>query len=234
MDDAWLMQLLSEYVSNIEFYAPITFSFIVVALLAGFSFFLPNEQIRSFLLLPLAFFFLWYSRSGSNFEQEFYLNMATELFGTVLALFLFATIVTTNRWTFPVIVGVTILMLVFIFTINFEDTNSISLNMSTEILGAMLTTVWLKRDWLWGSRRKKKFSRFTRARHKKRRQDLQDLDKNFQIHVSGLTESELENKINHLRQQQLVIKTISSIKYDNKKDHMYCVVQAQMAVTDSP
>jgi hypothetical protein len=227
-----IYQIFINFMNNLEFYVPITFSFIVVVLLGGVSFFLQNEQFRTFLLIPLALFFLVFSYSGSAFEQEFYLNMSTELFGALLTLLLFATFVTTDRWTFPVIVFVALMMLSFLFTIDFTDTSGISLNMSTELLGAMLTTVWLRRDWLWGSTKRSSFVN-NRAFQQERRKNLENLDTGFQIYISGRDEMELEYKIQHLQEQQLTLTKIGSTEYDNPAGIVSCVVEAQMATASA-
>lgn len=144
-----IIDLIQTYMSNTDIYFPIALSLVILSISISITFFLRDEALRIVLIFLLAGFFYWASIGGSVFEQEYFLNMSTELLGTIVALIIFASALTSSGWTFPV-VAMIIVTLISVLTIRTDDfSNGFSLNMSTELLGAFLTTVLLKRDWLW-------------------------------------------------------------------------------------
>lgn len=82
-------------------------------------------------------------------EHDFFQNLSTEFIGGLLALILFAEWITTNQYSFPII-AVLIFGIAGVFMWQATVTaDGFYINLSTELLGALVTTAVVRRDWLW-------------------------------------------------------------------------------------
>ena len=123
-----------------------------------------------------------------DINGDFFLNLGTELLGTMIILIILNDTIVQTRMAFPLVA-----LLVIFSTIPIESSNEtmqpLLLNISAEILGAFLIMVLLqRRDWLWNNRRKKRQDRIQRTR------------KRYQQKVEKLKQSEKQTLLNEVQQ----------------------------------
>lgn len=108
--------------------------------------------------------------TASGINGEFFLNVGTELVGAMLVYILLADWIPNQRWLFPVVA-----LLVVLSTLPIEsagdDMQPIILNLSTELLGALVIFVLLqRRDWLWNSSKRQRDKALRRRRKRVNRE----------------------------------------------------------------
>jgi hypothetical protein len=224
-----IIDLIQAYMANANIYFPIAFSFIILGVSVSATFFVRSESLRVILIILLAGFFYLISVDGSEFEQEYFLNMSTELLGTIVSLIIFASAMTVSGWTFP-LVGMVVITLISILTIRTDDfNNGFSLNMSTELLGAFLTTVLLNRDWLWHRDKQgiggllDPLTIWLNQRIQKRH--VFDIKTNarsdYFVLVRGVSEAEIMEKVEWLTRSGVMVVSSSDMRYDTFNNCMY-------------
>jgi len=149
-----LSQALNQYLDNTEIFFPIILSFLILLIAVGFIGRIKDSTIRNLLLLPLAGIFLWlgFLDQISAFEQDYFLNLSTEIFGALAAMLVFAGFVTSSGWTFPFIGTILFVISILLAQQAVDNGDAIAVNLSTELLGAFITTALLKREWLYNRR----------------------------------------------------------------------------------
>ncbi len=195
-----LLQLgLSVYEQNPSVFFALTSSVIILvfALLMSNNF--SNQETRViFAVVPLALVTYLLSINLENLEHDFFQNLSTEFIGGLLALILFANWVTENRATFPV-VAVAIFVVAGIFVWQSALTNDgFYVNLSTELLGALITTAVIRREWLWSAKgripHKQKHAYFQNQRRKVERETTKRMC-DVEIVVTGATTEEIDAHI---------------------------------------
>jgi hypothetical protein len=233
-----IIDLIQAYMAHSNIYFPIAFSFIILGVSASVTFFVRSDTLRIMLIILLAGFFYWISVDGSEFEQEYFLNMSTELLGTIVSLIIFASAMTASGWTFPM-VGMIVVVLISILTIKTDDfNNGFSLNMSTELLGAFLTTVLLNRDWLWtkdkdgiGSLLDPLTIWLNQRVQKRHTFDIKtNAQADYFVLVRGVSEAEIMEKVDWLTRSGVMVMSRGDMRYDTFNN---CVYQEIGLVVDA-
>lgn len=167
---------------------------LVFALLMSNNF--QNQQTRVvFVVIPLALGTYLLSINIDNIEHEFFQNLSTEFIGGLLALFLFANWVIDNRATFP-IVALAIFIVAGVFVWQGALTgDGFYINMATELLGALITTAVVRREWLWSSKghipHKQKHAYFANARRQVEYDTARQMC-DVQIIVTGTSQEDID------------------------------------------
>jgi hypothetical protein len=217
--------------SRNEIYNPIVFSFVILAVCASLAFYFRDESLRIALIILLALFFYWLSadEQASIFGQEYFLNMSTELLGTIISLIVFASVMTANGWTFPVVAMIVVTM-ISVLTIRTDDfNNGFSLNMSTELFGAFLTTVLLNRDWLWAKGSDKSgsllspFAEWIEKRVQKQHTfSVKTSSKaDYYVLIVGENEVDVADKVAWLTRSGVVVVSQSYMTHDTENKRVY-------------
>lgn len=187
------------YNNNSTVLFPIVLSFIFVALAIAAVGLAPSYELRTLLILPVAIFFLHISSDMGRFGEDYFLNMSTELLGAFLALLVFTGVVTSQSWTFPL---VTTLMIFVIFRMALsaaDNHDPFYMNMSTELLGALMTTLLLNREWIWS--RKRAWDDLN--------SDAGDLGTGCYIIVVGENEQDMLDRKERIKRQGLFLTEVS-------------------------
>lgn len=184
-----------------------------------FALLMSNNLHRSetrvvFIVVPIALATYMLSIHLENVEHDFFQNLSTEFIGGLLALILFAEWITSNEYTFP-IVAVLIFGVagVFMWQASLTD-DGFYINLSTELLGALITTAVIRREWLWSKRDvrdetpKERHARFESKRQAVERETARRL---CQLHITlrGKTLQEIEHR------QQILSESVD-IAYEGK------------------
>lgn len=142
----------------------------------------------AFLIATMSALFALYNEF-QDINGDFFLNLATEILGTMIIIILLNDFIVQNRSTFPIVAVVVILMTLPIEAAN-ETVQPILLNISTEVLGAFLVLILLqRRDWLWNKSHKKREYRIERAREK------------YKAKIETLKKEEKDALLNEVRNQ---------------------------------
>ena len=158
-----------------------------------------NQETRVVLVVvPLALGTYLLSVNLENIERDFFQNLSTEFIGGLLALFLFANWIISHKATFP-IVALAIFAVSGVFVWQAALTNDgFYVNLSTELLGALITTAVVRREWLWSSQvripHKQKHAYFEHQRRKVARDTAREMC-DVQILVTGNTSEEIDARI---------------------------------------
>ncbi len=105
--------------------------------------------IRLLYLLAVALAAFWFSEQLTDINGQFYLSIASELFGAMLVIVLLNEWVSSQRWLFPVVFVVVLLSTLLI---NFGGVlfEGFFTNLSAELIGAFVIMVLIeRREWLW-------------------------------------------------------------------------------------
>lgn len=235
-----LMQGLAVYQENPSvFFALIsTLLILIFALLMGNR--VQKDEFRIVIIIvPIALGVYLASLNAEDLlERDFFQNLSTEFIGGLLALILFADWVTSQDYTFPLVVIIIFLIAGFFLWQASVTSDGFYVNFSSELLGALITTTVVRRNWLWSSR----VTETPHDRHErfkiKRRELERDTAKQFadlQIIIYGRSSVEMDKKVSAIgefvdiahvendikprnqSQQRILyatLRTISSVKLD--------------------
>jgi hypothetical protein len=202
---------MSVYQQNPSVYFALISSVIILL----FALLMSNSLERSesrvvFIVIPIALATYLLSINLENLEHDFFQNLSTEFIGGLLALILFADWITSNEYTFPIVTIVIFVMAgVFVWQAS-ATTDGFYINLSTEMLGALVTTAVVRRDWLWSGSAKleethtEKHTRFQTKRRDLERETAERLCHMF-INLKGQTSMEIDKK------QRILIESVEII-----------------------
>jgi hypothetical protein len=223
----FINQIVDAYMANVDLYFPVLLSIFVLGVATGFALWTNDEQMRmailagtGLILLGLAYWF------EAAFEQEYYLNLSTEMFG-VLAMLLLALFVRLSEdWMMPL--GVTLICAtILLFLLDRNDIgNTFPLVMSTELIGAYVALVMLRREWLWSKEaREDKLLKAMRGKpgSTKTRRAAADAETrvDFYTIIPGRDVAAVQERLAFLEAHQLRVVESSPVEQDEKTGDFY-------------
>lgn len=158
-----------------------------------------SESRIIFIVIPIALATYLLSINFENLEKDFFQNLSTEFIGALIALILFADWITSNEYTFPIVtIFIFVTAGVFVWQAS-ATSDGFYVNLSTEILGALITTAVVRRDWLWSASDKLEEShseKHNRFQSKRRNLELETAQRlcHMTINLTGQTSLEIEKK----------------------------------------
>jgi hypothetical protein len=194
------------------------FALISSVMILLFALFMSNNLQQSemrviFIVIPIALATYLLSITLDNLEHDFFQNLSTEFIGSLLALILFADWVITNKYTFPILaIAIFGVAGVFVWQASLTG-DGFYINLSTEMLGALITTAVIRREWLWSGAdtsdetRADKHNRFQARRRNLERETAQRLCQ-LTINLSGQTSAEIDIK------QKVLIESVEIMYQD--------------------
>jgi hypothetical protein len=204
---------LSALFSNPSVFFALTSSIMILLFALVMSNNLKTSESRIiFIVIPVALGTYLVSFSFADLERDFFQNLSTEFIGALLALVLFADWITSNEYTFPV-VTVLIFVVAGVFVWQASTTgDGFYTNLSTELLGALITTAVVRHDWLWSASTEaeeshsEKHSRFQLQRRNIELETAKRLS-HMMINLSGKTSYEIDKR-------QKILSESVEIKYE--------------------
>lgn len=195
------------------FFALVSSTAILIFALVMSSRLKQSESRIIFIVIPIALGTYLLSITFNNDERDFFQNLSTEFIGALLALILFADWITSHDYTFPIItIGIFVTAGIFVWQASVTG-DGFYLNLSTEILGALITTAVVRRDWLWSSidpsdeSHTERHSRFQSRRRNLELETVQRLS-HMMINLKGKTSYEIEKR-------QRILSESVEIKYES-------------------
>lgn len=233
-------QLLDAYMANVDLYFPVLFSVFVLGMATATALSTKDEQLRmvivgatGLILLALSAFFT------PEFEQEYYLNLSTELLGVLAMMALALLIRLSDDWMLPL--GLTLgTATILLFLLDRNDIgNTFPLVMSTELIGAYVAVVMLRREWMWSEKaRNEKLIQAMRGKSgsTKTRKAAADVETHVDFYtiIPGRDAAAVQERVDFLEAHQLKIVQSEPVEQDEKTGHFYRQVglQIETVVTD--
>lgn len=219
----FILDFVRTYIANPEFFFPLVMSVIILFLALAVAGIVKSQVFRAILILPLAGLAYAFSTVGSPFEQAFFLNLTSEFLGALLTTIIFTSLLTSDMWTFP-IVWLMVLIPSVLFTLNSGVYgNPLSLNLSTDLLGAFIVTTLIKRSWVWsGDTELDELEDESYSGSKKQNKRYQEhlLHADVILTILAHRQEDLERRVAHLRNMLLVIYE-STIKQSLRMSNRY-------------
>ncbi len=229
------IEFIQSVVAWFETYAiiftPLALSVFVLGLSLGIAQFTDDRMIRLGLLVPVGAVLLAFSFFTGEYGAELFLNLSMQMFMTLIAVLIVALVAQMGSWMMVLIIVVITALSLQLFTPLDNFGSNIPVTLSSAIIGSLLVAFMLRQEWAWSPVMKERrlSSEMRKARQEQAGKDAEAGD--FFMLISGHDEGEIEQRIDFLRQNDMVIVRDNPVEYDEESENFYRLINVKIETT---